>query len=310
MRKVANKDETDIAYQNKDIVSKVLAEKFKGKSFNVYGIDLPKIVDVGPTNLPEISASELRMDNLFRLEDDSIAIVDYESKYDEANIIKYLGYIARVSKKLYNEHKKLIPLRLIVIYTADVTKDETKPHIDMGAYSVNITEGFLIEIDSEAVRDGIVRKLDAGEALSDEDIMNLIIYPLTHKGNEAKQEALSEAIDMAERIEDEQTLIFTLSTMLVFADKVISKEDASRIKERLNMHSKVLQLFEEEKQQDIKEAVNKAVSKAVNESRREEQRKTVLNFLREGVSEEIIARATGMSIDKITKIKESTVRHA
>ena len=72
------------------------------------------------------------------------------------------------------------------------------------------------------------------------------------------------------------------------------------------MHSKVLQLFEEEKQQDIKEAV----SKAVNESRREEQRKTVLNLLVEGDSVEKISRVTGMSIDKITKIKESTVRHA
>ena len=80
------------------------------------------------------------------------------------------------------------------------------------------------------------------------------------------------------------------------------------------MHSKVLQLFEEEKQQDIKEAVNKAVnkavSKAVNESRREEQRKTVLNLLVEGDSVEKISRVTGLSIDKIAKIKESTVRHA
>lgn len=32
-----------IAYQNKDITSKMLAENFKGKTFRVYGLDLPEI---------------------------------------------------------------------------------------------------------------------------------------------------------------------------------------------------------------------------------------------------------------------------
>ena len=61
-----------IAYQNKDITSKVLAENFKGKSLRVYGINVPKIVQVLPTNLPQIEANELKIDNLFLLEDDDI----------------------------------------------------------------------------------------------------------------------------------------------------------------------------------------------------------------------------------------------
>lgn len=42
----------EIAYQNKDITSKMLAEQFKGKSFGVYGLDMPKIRRVLPTNIP------------------------------------------------------------------------------------------------------------------------------------------------------------------------------------------------------------------------------------------------------------------
>ncbi len=34
----------EIAYQNKDITSKVLSENFKGKTFRVYGLELPEIV--------------------------------------------------------------------------------------------------------------------------------------------------------------------------------------------------------------------------------------------------------------------------
>jgi hypothetical protein len=70
---------SSIAYQNKDIASKVFAENFKGKSLKVYGLDVPKVVQVLPTNLPEITANELRIDNLFLLEDGTLAIIDYES---------------------------------------------------------------------------------------------------------------------------------------------------------------------------------------------------------------------------------------
>lgn len=81
---------SEIAYQNKDIASKVFAEKFRDISLNVYGINLPKIVEVLPTNLPEISANELRIDNLFLLEDGRVAVIDYESAYKKKNHIKYL----------------------------------------------------------------------------------------------------------------------------------------------------------------------------------------------------------------------------
>ena len=48
------KDGNSITYHNKDVLSKVMAENFKDKSLKVYGIDVPKIKEVLPTNLPEI----------------------------------------------------------------------------------------------------------------------------------------------------------------------------------------------------------------------------------------------------------------
>ncbi len=83
----------EIAYQNKDITSKVLAENFKGKTFRVYGLDLPEIREARPTDIPAVRANELRMDNLFELEDDTVAILDYESDYDKNDKVKYLNYL-------------------------------------------------------------------------------------------------------------------------------------------------------------------------------------------------------------------------
>ena len=52
-----------IAWQNKDIEFKILSEAYREKSFEAYGLKLPRIKEVLPTNLPEVSANELRMDN-------------------------------------------------------------------------------------------------------------------------------------------------------------------------------------------------------------------------------------------------------
>ncbi len=35
-------------------------------------------MDIRPTNIPIVQSRELRMDNLFELEDGSVAILDYE----------------------------------------------------------------------------------------------------------------------------------------------------------------------------------------------------------------------------------------
>ncbi|MDY4922255.1 MAG: hypothetical protein SO117_04360, partial [Frisingicoccus sp.] len=80
-----------ITEQNKDVVSKWFAETMKNRSLSVYGIDVPKIVDVRPTNLPAVETNEKRMDNLFLLEDGSYALLDYESDYRIGNKVKYAG---------------------------------------------------------------------------------------------------------------------------------------------------------------------------------------------------------------------------
>ncbi len=66
-----------IVYQNKDILFKILGQTYKEKSFAAYGIALPRIRALLPTDLPKISANEKSIDNLFLLEDGTYAIVDY-----------------------------------------------------------------------------------------------------------------------------------------------------------------------------------------------------------------------------------------
>lgn len=92
----------------------------KGKPLSLFGLESSlKVVDVRPTNIPIVRARELRMDNLFELEDGSVAIIDYESEYRETNFTKYGRYIMDVIDRYLREEKEP-DIHMIVLYTADV----------------------------------------------------------------------------------------------------------------------------------------------------------------------------------------------
>jgi hypothetical protein len=174
-----------IAYQNMDIEFKILSEYYKEKSFKAYGLDLPKIKALLPTNLPIIKADEKRLDNLFLLEDDTLAIVDYESKDSLSNRVKYVNYISRVMEKYFTDEKKIRDIRLIIIYTGDVVS--AKDRLDTTCFSLRFEQVFLKDLEGEQIYQRIKEKLGTKEVLTDEELMQLIILPLTEIGRDQKQ---------------------------------------------------------------------------------------------------------------------------
>ena len=288
--------EKKIAYQNKDIASKILSEQFRGKSFSVYGIDLPEIEDIRPTNLPAVEADELRLDNLFLLADGSYVFVDYESEYREKNKCDYLKYFARITERLYNEFGRFVPLKLVIIYTADVKRGTTDPVLDTGGVRMEIEEAFLTELDAGDIWKGLKRKIESGEELSDEDMMRMIIYPLTFRGRRAKQEAVARAIGLAKKIENENRMYFVLKMIWVFADKYITEGDSNRIREVLTM-TKVDRILEEEKRQ--------AIDKAVADNTESITTQIARKLLKKGNSVEDVADTTELPVSQVLQLSQS-----
>ncbi len=232
-----------ITYHNKDILFKILSQTYKEKSFSAYGLDLPPIRELLPTNLPKISANEKDVDNLFLLEDGTYAIVDYEAEYKRLNKVKYLNYVARVLEKYYKEDGNF-NLRLIVIYTGDVKSAEAT--FETSCVTLRTEQAFLVHIDGEAAFEAIRRKIDSGIPLEDDDLMRLVILPLTVSGSEGKQAMLERVVVLAEQIADEGQRIFALSGVIVASDKFIDREYSEQIRRRINM-TKIGQLYEKEK---------------------------------------------------------------
>lgn len=269
----------EIAYQNKDIEFKILSEAFREKSFEAYGLKLPRIQAVLPTNLPAVSANELRIDNLFLLEDNTYALVDYESENRTENRIKYVNYIARVVERFYREHGKVPSIRMIVVYTGDVKK--AVPVFDMGCMVLTMEQVFLMRIPSEEIYQSVAEKLGQGKLLTEQELMLLMLLPLAEKGKKRKQSRVRQVIELARQLRDEAEQKFVLAGLLVASDKFIDREDAETIRREIRM-TKVGRLLVEE---GIERGMKQGIEQGMTEGKRAERAVAVHNLLKLHISE-------------------------
>lgn len=261
----------NIAYQNKDITSKVLAERFQGKTFRVYGLDLPKIVKAGPTNIPIITANELRLDNLFELADQTVAIVDYESRYKKEDKIKYLNYLAGIANRYRNEKKTCPALRMIVIYTGDVKRKQVSCEYQIGALTMRIEAAFLSELDADGIFGRLTEKIQTGKRLTEEELMEYMILPLSLQTQKQKRQKAAELAELAVRIKDREQQLFVMAGLLVFADKILDMETANKIKEIIHMN-KVEWLIRQEERRECEAEKRQALAEAEKNFKKEKKR--------------------------------------
>lgn len=231
-----------------------MSEKMRNKSFKAYGLDLPEIVRVEPTNLPTIKAMELRIDNLFELADGTFAIVDYESSYDEKDKLKYANYLTGVLTKYYEQHGEFPILRMIVIYTADVARGTTKDQLQAGAIRLQVDTAFLSDLSGDEIYHRLSLKLQQGQPLDDTDCMQFMIAPLTYRTKEAKQEAVRRAYELSNLVTDEETLDFILPGIIVFCEKIIDEQTYIKMRERIRM-TRMGREFEAEKRAAVEKAM-------------------------------------------------------
>ena len=281
-----------IAWQNKDILFKVLGQTYKEKSFASYGIDLAPIWEFLPTELPKISANERSIDSLFLLADNTYVIVDYESEYKKSNKIKYLNYITRVLEKYYKEDGN-INLRLVVIYTGDVQNAESD--FETGCLSLRTEQAFLSHIDGEGAFQAIREKLKSGITLDDDDLMKLVILPLTVSGPTGKQKMLERVVELAEQIPNEEQRVFTLSGVIVASDKFINRDYLEQLRRRINM-TQLGRLYEKEK------------IEYGNQKAKEAEKEMAVKMLVEGIDIIKIMKITGLTEEDLLQLqKDETI---
>ena len=116
----------------------------------------------------------------------------------------------------------------------------------------------MSHIDGDAEFRNILRKLDSGDTLDDEDLMRLIILPLTYNKSAEQILMVDRAIDSAVRIREDEKRSFVLAGICIAADQFMLQDQARRIGGLLKM-TKVGQMLQEEFDQ---------LESQVNESRK------------------------------------------
>jgi hypothetical protein len=274
-----------IAYQNKDILFKILSKNYKNKSFNIYGLDLPKIKEVLPTNLPTIQVDEKRLDNIFLLEDDTILLLEYESSESYKNLLKYCYYAFRVSEAYFED--KIYKLILVTIYTGDI---EQAPNIlDLGCIKLQTEQVFLSKFNGNEIYDKLKNKVENNKKLTDADVMQFIILPLTQKEN--KQDLIENTVNLAKKITDEEKQSFIIAGILTATDKFIDKDYSNNLKEWLKM-TKVGRLFEEEKLE------------YAQKREKEKEKEIARKLLSKGIDILTIMESTSLTKTELLKLKE------
>ncbi|HBA49880.1 MAG TPA: hypothetical protein DCZ91_19220, partial [Lachnospiraceae bacterium] len=96
-------------------------------------------------------------------------------------------------------------------------------------------------------------KVGQNKPLDDEELMELIVLPLSFPQKEEQKEKIRETVNLAAKIQDRCQQLFALAGILTFTDKLIDMETANQIRRMIGM-TKVGWIIEQEKQQILAEA--------------------------------------------------------
>lgn len=258
---------------------KFLSECYRDKGLEAYGLKgFPKIKELLLNEFSRVRADQRRSDTLFEMEDGSILMLEYESntRFLE-NHLKYMDYANQIMYRYYNKNKELPDIRIVVIYTSEVMNPIEE--IDVSSIRLNSKAVLLNEYNGDAILQKIIRKMEEGKSLTDEETMKLILVPLMHS-REKRQILIEKTIEVAKCISDEQEQIQVIAGILVATDKFIDEDYAKKVKEWLRM-TKVGRLYEQEKQEEIDKALSAA------------------GMLFKGMSVEEIAKKLDVTIEKV-----------
>ena len=124
------------------------------------------------------------------------------------------------------------------------------------------------------------------------------MLPLTYKGDEEKQTAIRESVELARQIPDKDIESFVLSGILAFTDKVINEKTRNHIKEVLSM-TQVGKMLKDEGRIEGR-----------TEERIELRNELAKEMLRDGKPDEEILKYSKISEDRLAELKRELFQKA
>ncbi|MFD2617860.1 hypothetical protein [Terrilactibacillus laevilacticus] len=229
-----------------------------------------------PTNIISIETSDLEVDFLCLLEDETYLHLEFQTTTKGEDLDRFMKYDAL----LYDRYKK--PVRTVIVFGADV-----KDAIESKSYGSIFYQPefiFLSNQDGDALVKDLWMKVENGESLSNADMGKLILLPLM-KTEVKRSERVLDSAQIASKIPDKDMQTKVLSFIITISHKFLSEDETNKMLEVIEMTP----LYEEITKRSQAEALDN-VFKAIE-------------LLREHKEIDYIAEKTHLPKERIISLK-------
>jgi len=260
-------------HKNYDSVLKEAIGLYKGEALAFLGLDLPKITESLNVEFTEIEVKKSYVDLLFKLEDDTGLNLEWEAAISQDDMLRFASYNAD-SRRLHKMPFVTVVLtnkKPAVSYIKDETLAFTPMVINLG------------ERDGDKLIADIKEKIAKGESVNP---LEIIYAPLYNSINKSVVGLFKEAAALVpQAIKDEAEHLKIIVLSMVLTNKFVSADEM----EELYMVLEELKI--------VKYAEEKGIEKGIE--------KVAKNLLNQGLDTAAIAKATGLTVEKLKELQQA-----
>ena len=273
-----------VVRQSTDIVLKLIAAALGGDLFARFGVPLPPIVEALPTELPQLEVRTQHTDQLFRLADDSILHLEFQTTLQPGDLRRFCAYNLAVCQQ-YDQ-----PVWTVVLYGAGIhSAPDTWQYGSQNFHVQNILVG---QEDGDAVLQRLHEKAARGEPFTPADRVDLILSPLMRQSRPVP-DVLREAAPLTQRLPKAQQEP-TVGALLGLAYHYVEEDVVKAILEELSMANPLQELIDE------RVAQGEARGEAIGEIRgKREAARTVLQARFGTLPDAVAQRIAAADVDQL-----------
>jgi hypothetical protein len=218
--------EVKISKHAKDLIQKYANSLFKDAALDVYGIKAARIKEIISVDLPAVEVAGSAADFVFLLEDETYLHFEFQTTYNERDLIRFAGYDIRLYER---DGRRVIT---VIIYAAGVKS--AADEINIGSLLYSPQRVMMAGYDGDAIYTELAGKINAGQDVTDADMLNLIFLPLMKHTIESGELAVK-SVQLALQIPDTTKRNACIAAAFAFGSKFLNDMDMENLKGALKM---------------------------------------------------------------------------
>ena len=269
--------------KHEDLIMKKAMDVFAEEGLKFFGID-KKVKDSSSTEIVVLEAKNLHMDYTFLMEDDTYIHVEFQTTdKGKDDLRRFRAYESLLS---FQTGKDVVTY---VVYSNGIQNVKTVLEAGINQYSVKAISMF--DKEGDIVIQEVEEKLNNNIEVTKQDLIALTFTPIM-SGKLSKLDKIIKSIRLVKKIDNEYR--YDVESMLyAFADKFLDGKDLEKVKEEISM-TKLGEMLVED-----------GIKKGKIEGKEEQAIETAKVAIKEGMSDELITKLTGLTEAQISIIRKS-----